>query len=186
VTFVDVAPKSPPTSGERHERRHLARRVVIHAEDLLVGDERAAQRVVAHGRLRVDEADDVEVRGVHARDRHERDLEQAHHRAVLGAPEHAAVRQRDLHPALLVQQLRERPRRGDRVRIGVVVGAHERRLRPVDDVEESSHVLADAGRGPGIHRRDRRSGATDGSRRRVGHASRREPRRGGDGPDALR
>ena len=78
---------------------------------------------------------------VDATDVHQWDLQQLDHRAVLSAAKYPAVGQLEGHPAASFEEAAQRVGARDAVGVGVVVGADQRLLPPVDDGEESVDPL---------------------------------------------
>jgi len=71
--------------------------------------------------LRIDEGDRVVLAGINLLAGAKIQTEVIHHRSVFAAADHPAVGDRALHIAQRVGQSAERRRRGDAVRIGVVL-----------------------------------------------------------------
>ena len=113
--------------GDRGEARLGPLRVVI---DHHVREAPRRQRVVPLFRLRVDHGDEVVLVEDHARDGEDRELQHAHHRAVLGTADDAAIGHDRRHARRVLEDVGQRDRRRERVRVGVVVREDERLVVP--------------------------------------------------------
>ncbi len=117
--------------------------VMIDADHLLSLDLVRGEGVIGHLRLGVEEAHHVVLAQIHAVDRHQRELEHLDHGPVLRPAEDTAEGEGERRLLLRLEEATQGESGGDRIRVGVVVGADEHPLALLDDIEQDLHSLPD-------------------------------------------
>ena len=100
------------------------------------------ERVVAHLRLGIDQADQVARLALHPADGQHRQVQHLEHRLVLGPADDAAIDGGGLDPGRLGQEMRQPAGAGDGVRVGVVVGHHQRAAVPLGRDQQLAKLFA--------------------------------------------